>query len=754
MNPVQKTQQQADGVLFSMGTGTLKLQVCSDSIIHVLYSPTASFPKRADFVVLKDSWPSAKWTMQSSDDAVTLSTALLKVTVTRKDGAITYSEISGDRLVQEATRKMSAEKVNGEDTYRAESFLSIYGSHEGLYGLGQHQAGVWNYRGESVDISQDNSNISVPLMLSSKGYGIFWNSTARSRFNNRFANYLYISSEVAGVIDYYFLYGPDFDKIIASYRDLTGQVPMFGKWAYGFWQCKNRYKSQDEILGVARKYRELHIPVDNIVQDWFWWNRKGEFVFNKNYPDPKAMIAQLHSENFHLMISIWPFFEPGSTNYDYMESQGWFVDKFKFAKPPYHTNAMAVYDATSPEARKYYWDLVNKGLFSIGADAWWMDTTEPETEGQEENILLNHKLAAGSGNRYVNAYPLLDTEAVYQGQRSTSDEKRVYILSRSAFAGSQRNSVTAWSGDINSDWWSYRRQIPAGLNFVVSGIPYWTTDIGGFVFGNPSDPAFRELFVRWFQFATFNPILRVHGTRHPDENELWSYGPDAQTILVNFDRLRYRMLPYIYSLAWKTTSEAYTPMRPLVMDFRNDERAQNIGDQFMFGPAFLVNPVTEPAATTRQLYLPDAKWHDFWTGAMVEGGRMTNAIAPIERLPLFIRAGSILPLGPDEEWSTEKPADPIEIRIYRGADGDFSLYEDENDNYNYEKGAYATIPLHWDDGAHTLTIGDRKGRFPGMLENRTFHVVFVRPNHGVGVNPADEIDKTVQYSGKLITVTR
>jgi alpha-D-xyloside xylohydrolase len=753
MNPVQKIQQQADGVLFSMGTGTLKLQVCSDSIIHVLYSPTASFPKRTDFVVLKDSWPPVKWTMQSSDDAVALSTALLKVTVTRKDGAITYSEIGGGQLVQEATRKLSAEKVNGEDTYRAESFFTIYGSHEGLYGLGQHQAGVWNYRGDSVDISQDNSNISVPLMLSSKGYGIFWNSTARSRFNNRFANYLYISSEVADVIDYYLLYGPDFDKIIASYRDLTGQVPMFGKWAYGFWQCKNRYKSQEEILGVARKYRELHIPVDNIVQDWFWWNRKGEFVFNKNYPDPKAMIDQLHRENFHLMISIWPFFEPGSTNYDYMESKGWFVDKFKFAKPPYHSNAMAVYDATSPEARKYYWDLVNKGLFSIGADAWWMDTTEPETEGQEENILLNHKLAAGSGNRYVNAYPLLDTQAVYQGQRSASDKKRVYILSRSAFAGSQRNGVTAWSGDINSDWLSYRRQIPAGLNFAVSGIPYWTTDIGGFVFGNTNDPAFRELFVRWFEFATFNPILRVHGTRHPDENELWSYGPDAQTILVNFDRLRYRMLPYIYSLAWKTTSEAYTPMRPLVMDFRNDERAQNIGDQFMFGPAFLVSPVTEPAATLRQLYLPEARWYDFWTGSMVDGGRMTNAIAPLEHLPLYVRAGSILPLGPDEEWSTQKPADPIEIRIYRGADGDFSLYEDENDNYNYEKGTYATIPLHWDDTTHALTIGDRKGQFPGMLENRTFHVVFVRPNHGVGVNPADEIDKTVQYSGKQISVT-
>ena len=753
MNPVRNVQQQADGVLFTMGTGTLKVQVCSDSVIHVLYSPTATFPKRTDFVVTKETWPAAQWTMQSTDDAVTLSTALLKVTVTRKDGAINYAEVHGGPLVQESSRSLTPEKVNGEDTYRAESMVSIYGSHEGIYGLGQHQAGVWNYRGDSVDISQENSNISVPLMLSSKGYGIFWNNTSRSRFNNRFANILYISSEVADVIDYYFLYGPDFDKIIAGYRDLTGQAPMFGKWAYGFWQCKNRYKSQDEILGVARKYRDLHIPVDNIVQDWFWWNRKGEFVFNKNYPDPKAMVDQLHSEHFHLMISIWPFFEPGSTNYDYMQNKGWFVDKFKYAKPPYHTNAMAVYDATSPEARKYYWDEVNKGLFSIGLDAWWMDTTEPETEGQEENILLGHKLAAGSGNRYVNVFPLLDTQAVYQGQRRVSDRKRVFILSRSAFAGSQRNAVTAWSGDINSDWLSFRRQVPAGLNFALSGIPYWTTDIGGFVFGNTRDPAFRELFIRWFQYGTFNPILRVHGTRNPDENELWSYGPDAQTILVNFDRLRYRMLPYIYSLAWKTTSEAYTPMRPLVMDFRNDQRAQNTGDQFMFGPAFLVNPVTDPSAATRQLYLPDARWYDFWTGSTVVGGHTINAIAPLDRLPLYVRAGSILPLGPDEEWSTEKPADPIELRIYRGADGAFNLYEDENDNYNYEKGAYATIPLQWDDAGHTLTIGDRKGQFPGMLESRSFRVVFVSENHGVGVNPADEADKVVQYLGKQVTVT-
>jgi alpha-D-xyloside xylohydrolase len=753
MNPVKKVQQEADGVIFSMGTGTLKLQVCSDSVIRVLYSPTSVFPKKTDYVVIKESWPATKWTMESSDDAVTLSTSLLKITVTKKDGAIAYADANGNALVQEASRKLTPEKVNGEDTYRAESFVNIYGSHEALYGLGQHQAGVWNYRGESVDISQDNSDIAVPLMLSSKGYGIFWNNTSRSRFNNRFANYLYISSEVADVIDYYFLYGPDFDKIIAEYRDMTGQAPMFGKWAYGFWQCKNRYRSQDEILGVAKKYRDLHIPVDNIVQDWFWWNRKGEFVFNKNYADPKGMIDQLHGENFHLMISIWPFFEPGSKNYDYMQSKGWFVDKFKYAKPPYHTDAMAVYDATSTEARKFYWDEVNRGLFSIGADAWWMDTTEPETEGQEENILLNHKLAAGSGNRYVNVYPLLDTGAVYEGQRSASDKKRVFILSRSAFAGSQRNAVTAWSGDINSDWFSFRRQVPAGLNFALSGIPYWTTDIGGFVFGSPADPSFRELFIRWFQYATFNPVLRVHGTRNPDENELWSYGPDAQSILVNFDRLRYRMLPYIYSLAWKTTSQAYTPMRPLVMDFRDDPRAQNIGDQFMYGPAFLVNPVTEPSSSTRQVYLPSATWYEFWTGSTIEGGRMINAITPLDRLPVYVRAGSIVPLGPDQEWSTQKPEDPIELRIYPGANGDFVLYEDENDGYDYEKGAYATIPLHWDDATHTLTIGERKGQFSGMLQDRTFRLVFVKENHGVGVNPADEADKVVQYSGKQITVS-
>ncbi len=754
MNPVVALQPRADGVVFTMSSGTLRLQVCSDSIVHVLYSPSAAFPaNRPDPVVIKTNWPATKFAMQENADEITLSTSQLMIVVTRKDGAIAYRDLAGKQLVQEATRKLTPVKVNGEDTYHAESFVNIYGSREAFYGLGQHQAGVWNYRGESVDISQDNSNISVPFLVSSNGYGIFWNNDSRSRFNNRFANYLYISSEVADVIDYYFFYGPDLDKVIAAYRELTGQAPLFGKWAYGFWQCKNRYKSQEEILGVARRYRELHIPADNIVQDWFWWNRKGEFVFNKNYPDPKRMVDELHRENFHLMVSIWPFFEPGSANYDFMDKKGWFIDKFKFAKPPYHTDAMAVYDATNAEARKFYWDQVDQGLFKIGVDAWWMDTTEPETEGQEENIQFGHRLAIGSGDRYVNVYPLLDTAAVYDGQRASSDQKRVYILSRSAFAGSQRNAVTAWSGDINSDWLSFRRQIPAGLNFALSGIPYWTTDIGGFVSGDPDDPTYRELFVRWFQFGTFSPILRVHGTRKTDQNELWSYGPDAQKILVSFDRLRYRLLPYTYALAWKTTSDSYTPMRPLVMDFRSDVRAENTGDEFMYGPAFLVSPVTEPAATSRRVYLPDAKWYDFWNGVSVHGKREITAEAPLDELPLYIRAGSIVPFGPAVEWSTEKPADPIELRIYRGADGEFTLYEDENDNYNYEKGVHATITFRWDDAKRTLTIGDRQGEFPGMLTSRTFRVVLVGENHGVGIAPCDTPDKVVQYSGRKIVVT-
>jgi alpha-D-xyloside xylohydrolase len=751
LNPVTAVEKQADGVLFTMQTGKLKLEVCSDTIVRVLYSPTGSFPQRKDYVVIKQSWPAVDWTMQTTDDAVTLTTAKLKVEVTRKDGAITFNDAAGKKLFGEDQRTMTPVVVNGEKTYHAEVHSSLWGSYEAFYGLGQHQAGIINYRGESVDLSQDNTNISIPFFLSTNGYGIFWNNTSRSRFNNRFLNSLYLSSEVADVIDYYFLYGPEFDQLIAGYRELTGEPPLFGKWAYGFWQCKNRYKTQEEMLGIARKYRELHIPADDIVQDWFWWNTMGEPTFDKSrYPDPKAMFDQLHQDHFHVMISVWPDFWPGTKMYDEMDKRGFFIAKSVVAA--FQPAGEGLYDAFNPEARKYYWNLIDQGLFKIGADAWWLDTDEPETEDRETNILVTNQTALGSGARYANMFPLMHTMGVYQGQRSASEQKRVFILSRSAFAGEQRNAAAVWSGDVDGDWTFFKKQIPAGLNYSMSGLPYWTTDIGGFVSGYPDDPKYRELFVRWFQFGVFNPILRVHGTRTPDQNELWSYGPEAQKILVNFDRLRYRLLPYIYSLAWMTTHASYTPMRALVMDFRTDMRAANVADQFMYGPALLVNPVTEPAVSMRRVYLPEAKWYDFWSGTSVDGPQTVEAAAPLDRLPLYVRAGSILPLGPEVEWATEKPADPIELRIYRGADGDFTLYEDENDNYDYEKGVYATIALHWDDAKQELTIGDRQGQFPGMLETRTFRAVLVGENHGVGVDPTDRPDKIVQYSGKQVTV--
>jgi alpha-D-xyloside xylohydrolase len=752
LNPVRDMRKQADGIVLRMERGTLRVTACSDSIVRVTYAPGESVPDTSEYAITKKDWPGAHWSLVPDEKSYKLSTPLVSVTIAKNDGMILFADAKGNKLFQDYDRSLTPVEVNGEKTYRSEMFSNLWASTEGFFGLGQHQAGVWNYHGETVDISEANTNISVPIVVSSNGYGIYWNNSSRSRFNNRFTHELYLSSEVADTVDYYFIYGPEFDNIIASYRDMTGQAPMFGKWAYGFWQCKNKYTSQEEVLGVAHKYRELHIPVDNIVQDWFWWNIMGEPVFNKNYPNPKGMIDDLHHNHFHAMFSFWPYFRPGSPVYDEMDKRGYFVDKMKVSG--FHPAGQALYDAFNPDARKYYWGLIDKGLFKIGADAWWLDTDEPETEGRETNILVTNKVALGSGARYANLYPLMTTTAVYEGQRAASDQKRVFILSRSAFAGAQRNSITAWSGDVESNWLSFARQIPAGLNFSLSGIPYWTTDIGGFIIGNPDDPAYRELFIRWFEYGTFCPIFRLHGTRTTNQNELWSYGADAQKILTSYDRLRYRLMPYIYSLAWKTTSEAYTPMRPLAMDYRTDTRALNIGDQFMFGPALLVNPVTEPGATTRRMYLPKATWYDFWTGHRVDGGATIDAAAPLDRMPLFVRAGSIVPMGPEIEYASEKPADPIEIRVYPGADGSFVLYEDEGDNYNYEKGTHATIRLDWNDASGNLTIGERQGTFPGMLDHRTFHIVYAGNNNGAESELSTHPDKVVRYSGKAISVSR
>ncbi|MGA2218106.1 MAG: TIM-barrel domain-containing protein [Terracidiphilus sp.] len=755
-NPVMSFEKTAKGLEVRQKDGVLRLEVDAEDVLHVTYAPAGvAAPERAsDWVVVKKDWTAAEFEVTSDEHAIFLSASKLRVMVERGSGAVHYIAPEGETgagatgpgstgrgmrgrtLTTDGYRSLRPVEVNGEKTFHAEVAFSIYGSHEGFYGLGQHQAGVWNYRGETVDLSQENTNIAIPLLVSTNGYGIFWNNPSRSEVNNRFIHALYMSSEVADRVDYYFIYGPEPDAIIGRYRELTGEVPLFGKWAYGFWQCKNKYESQKELETVAARYRAEHIPVDNIVQDWFWWVTMGEMKWNEHYPDPQGLIDTLHKEHFHLMVSIWPYFRPGSAAYDEFDAKGWFIAKT--TQPSFHPVGQALYDPTNEAARKQYWANANTALFQKGVDAWWLDTDEPETEGREDNILVTNKVAIGSGARYANVYPLFHVGGVSEGQRAASDQKRVFILSRSAYAGAQRFGVTAWSGDVLSDWVTFARQIPAGLNYSISGMPYWTTDIGGFISGgNLNDPKFRELFIRWFQFGTFSPIFRVHGTRNPSENELWSYGADAEKILVDYDNLRYRLMPYIYSEAWQVTSRHGTLMRPLVMDWREDVEAQNTGDEYLFGPAILVAPVTTEGATSRTVYLPEATWYDFWTGVKVEGGKRIAADAPLSKLPLFVKAGSIVPFGPAMEWSTEKAEDPIELRVYPGADGDFTLYEDENDGYAYETGAHATIALHWDDAGKTLTIGAQQGNYPGMVTARTFNVTVI----GTGAT------KAVKYAG-------
>lgn len=752
---VTSFEPQQNAVLFHMKTGAIKVQFCTPSIVHIVYSPDGSFPDHADPMIVRTAWPGAHFSVASTDRAVTVSTSDLRVTLRRKNGAVTYADAQGKTLLRGAGDdggwRMTPATVNGERTYHA-STLFFPQSGEAFYGLGQHQAGVWNYAGEDVALSQDNTNISIPFFVSSLGYGVLWNNASVSRFNDRFAQHLFIDAQVADTIDYYLFYGPSLDRIIAGYRSLTGQAPLFGKWTYGYWQSKNRYNSQAEVLSVAQKYRQLGIPADNIVQDWFWWTQMGSFVFNKNYPDPKAMVDTLHREHFHIMISVWPTIIPGSKVFDTFNQNGWFIHKNKPGTS--WLPGGGLYDPFNPKVRAAYWNLIDDHLFRLGFDAWWLDTTEPETLFREQSLMLHAHTALGSGARYANLYPLMTTTAVYDGQRRTAPDQRVFILTRSAAAGMQRNAAAAWSGDLFSTWTALKRQIPAGLNYSLSGLPYWTTDIGGFVGASPNDPAYRELFVRWFEYGVFCPIFRVHGTRATNQNELWSYGYEAQTILTRYDNLRYRLMPYIYSTAWRVTHHGYTLMRPLVMDFPSDPEARRIGNQFMFGPSLLVSPVTNPGVDSRRLYLPPAEWYNFWTGSKLSGGRFIDAKSPLQTEPIYVRAGSILPLGPFEQYTGQKPDAPVELRVYPGADGHFTFYEDDGETYAYEKGAYATIPIDWNDATHTLTLGARHGSFPGMNARRRFNIVWVSEGHGSGIRTAQPADKFVQYDGSALSITR
>jgi len=757
--------QQNSGVTVRTATDTLRLTVCSPTSIHVVASPDGN---------AADATPRQPWLIQSCKPAkfsltippapagqsenqslwnpavATIDTGALKVRITLAWGNLEFEDEQGSPLLQEfqdAPRRYMKTVVNGEQLYNVKD--QFYPAvQEALYGLGQHQSGVFNYRGTTVELGQANTDVAIPLMLSTRGYGIFWNTAALSWFDNRFPSEMRFSSNASHAIDYYFIYGPEFDQIIHQYRDMTGHAPMYGEWAYGFWQSKDRYKSSDELLQIAGEYRGAHVPLDNIVQDWYWWVHQGDPDFRADaYPDVPATLQKLHDEHFHAMISVWATFNPQSKNFQQMKQLGFMVP------------GTTTYDATNPAAGDFYWNHLVGKLFAQGWDAFWLDSSEPEIAylhgGESDAELYDKQLHIGNGALYTNIFPLMHTGNVYTHWRDTTNQKRVFILTRSGFAGDQRYAATTWSGDVYSTFQSFSRQIPAGLNFALSGMPYWTTDIAGY--GPPyardtRDPAYQELYTRWFQFGVFCPIFRTHGHRANNENELFSYGPVAP-ILIRYDKLRYRLLPYIYSLAWKVTSDDSTIMRPLVMDWRADEKVWNIGDEFMFGPAILVNPVTLQGATERYVYLPPAaKWYDFWTGKSMPGDQRFDAPAPLDRIPLYVKAGSIVPMGPEIEYAGEKPDAPIELRMYSGADGHFDLYEDQGDTYNYEKGERAVIPIDWNDTTHTLAIGARSGSYPGMPVQRTFNIIFVRENHGAGGAITPEPDRSVVYTGAAVSI--
>ena len=738
-------QQSTHGFHATIGSESLEVTVCGDSLIHVLGKPNAEVQTGPQPWMLDASQSCPGATFQFAQDAktATLKTEKLEVALGLERGNLSFRAPNGGTLLRERDslpRSYDPVLVNGESTYQTEDRFSPPPV-EAFYGLGQHQSGVFNYRGSTIELGQNNTDVAIPLLVSSHGYALMWNTAAFTYVDNRFPSELTFSSLAGKSIDYYFIYGPEMDAIIHAYRSMTGHTPLLPKWAYGFFQSKDRYESLDEIQKIAARYRDEHIPMDAIVQDWFWWKKEGDPIFNANYHDVPADLEILHKMNVHTMISVWGLLDPESETYKTLDEKHLMI-------PGAH-----VYDPSSSEARDIYWSRLPGNLITQGWDAFWLDSAEPEEfwPHMGDAILRNKQLAIGNGAEYTNVFPLLHTLGVQDHWKQATDRKRVFLLTRSAFLGQQRVGATVWSGDVYTSYWALSHQVPAGLNFALSGYPYWTTDIGGYwpAFpGATEEPAYQELYARWFEFGTFCPIFRTHG--HRPHNELWTYDK-VEPALIRYDRLRYRLMPYIYSLAWKVTNEDYTMQRPLVMDWRTDEKTWNIGDEFMFGPALLINPVLKPEARHRTVYLPASpRWYDFWTGDATTGGKEIEAEAPLDRMPLFVRAGSILPMGPEIEYATQNPGGPIELRIYRGADGQFDLYEDAGDSYDYEKGQHSVIPIHWNESESVLTIGTCEGSFPGMVEKRNFRIIVVGRGHGTGGELTSKSDNEIVYEGKEI----
>ena len=667
---------------------------------------------------------------------------------------------------------------------------------EAIYGLGTIQNGKMNRRGEKKRMEQSNLEDFQNVLQSIKGYGIYWENYSPTLFEDN-ASGMTFDAEVGDGVDYYFMYGKSADGVIAQMRYLSGDVPMFPMWTYGFWQSKERYKSAAETEGIVDQYRALNVPLDGIIQDWQYWG--SNYLWNamdflaEDFANGKQMIQNVHRKHAHFMISIWASFGPMTQQFRELNEKGllmpfetWPQSGISHVWPPVmkYPSGVKVYDAFHPEARAIYWKYL-KTLYDYGTDAWWMDSTDPDFFNPKESDYA-HKVYGGTWRSQRNAFPLETVRGIYQSQRKDYGQKRVFIMTRSSYAGQQHYGSNMWSGDVNSSWDMLRKQVPAGLSYSLTGNPNFNTDIGGFFCGSyntkgsgsaPRNPQFQELYVRWMQYGLFCPVFRSHGADAP--REIWQFGKKGEPVYDAIEkqiRLRYRLIPYLYSTAWQVTSNNDSYMRPLFSDFAADKKVWNITDEFLFGRSILAAPIVKAQYTEEKIirtdamtgwnrqnatdgsaagaidftatktttkYLPKgAAWYDFWTNKQYKGGQDVTLETTLDRVPMFVRAGSILPLGPEMQYVGEKAWDNLEMRVYPGANGSFTLYEDEGDNYNYEKGQYATITFQWNDKARTLTIGERKGSYPGMLQKRQFTIV--TPNGK---------QKVIEYNGQKMQVS-
>ena len=770
----QTFRQTKQGITGTTQGMDIEIQFVSPEIVRVVKAPEGrSFTKKSLSVV--KSPESMSVTTEKKGETVSLKSNAVRVDFNVGTGRISFFDKQGKALFTEKDYGAQFTPFNdaGNPSFSVRQAF-LLDKDEAIYGLGQQQVDDLNQRNHKHFMRQRALYASVPIIQSTKGYGMFWDNYSPTTYTDN-PQEMSFDSEVGECMDYYFMYGGNADGVIAQIRDLTGQAPMYPLWTFGFWQSRERYKSQQETMEVVDKYRELGIPLDGIIQDWQYWGPNSNWnsmnFDNPEFPDPQKMIDHVKKKNAKIMISIWASFGPDTNPYKDLEKIN---ALFNFKTWPADGGVKA-YDAYNEKARDIYWEHLNKGLFSKGIDAWWTDSTEPDhLDVQERDFDI--PTAMGTYRSVVNAFPLMSNKGVYEHQRAVTSDKRVYLLTRCAFAGQQRYAANTWSGDVMCNWETFRKQIPTGLNFSLSGIPYWNTDIGGFFnwpyHGGAENKAYHELYTRWFQYGTFLPMQRSHGSGV--KKEIYNLGKKGDWVYDSEEKyinLRYALLPYLYSTGWQVTDNAGSFLRALFMDFNEDKKVHTISNQYMFGKAFLVTPVTRnmyvfsdkeqwkdpyedfSKTGTQDVYLPKGtKWFDFWTGEALNGGQLVTKEVPIDIIPLYVRAGSIVPFGPKVQYSTEKKWNNLEIRIYPGADGEFVLYEDENDNYNYEKGAYSIIKFTWDDAKRTLNIADREGTFPGMLKSRKFNIVVVDKENGTGSVQSTKFTKSVSYGGKKKSV--